>query len=335
MRRIVLAALIVTGCAASAWAQSKVGTTVGTFLRIEPSARAAAMGNAGVALPSGIEAVYFNTGAVGLLEEAAVQYTHSLWYADISYNYAAFSIPVSGVSSLFASITALNSGDIQVRTVEQPEGTGVNYNVSNVALGVAYGRRITSRFSAGLQANYVSESIWNTSAHALTFNLGTVYQLSDNGAILGFCLSNLSTRTNFSGRDLQIDYDADPDTYGDNSALPAEQSTDRFPLPSVFRLGLSLPYVVSEDSKFLFAVEGLHPNDNSESLNLGAEWTLEQLLSLRVGYQTLFQTDSETGLTFGFGVAGKLGNNLYQLNYAWAGHDHLDNTHRMTMVIEF
>ena len=93
--------------------------------------------------------------------------------------------------------------------------------------------------------------------------------------------------------------------------------------------------MVSENSKFLFLVEGLHPADNSESMNLGAEWTLMQMLSLRAGYQTLFQTDSELGMTFGFGVAGNLGNQRYHLNYAWAGHEHLDDTHRMTMSIEF
>ncbi len=337
MKKFVMAALTagLVGMASGAAAQTKVGTTIGTFLRIEPSARAAGMGNAGVAMPAGIESAYFNVGTVGLLEQAEVQYTHSLWYADISYDYAAVAVPVSESGNLFLSLTSLNSGDIQVRTVEQPLGTGVFYNVSNVALGLAYGQRITERFSAGIQANYISESIWNTAATALSVNLGTIYRLSENGASLGFGLSNLSTRTRFSGDGLGIYYDNDPGIHGDNSALPAEQSTDRFPLPGLFRLGLSYPYLVSENSQFLFLVEGLHPADNSESMNLGAEWTLMQMFSLRAGYQTLFQTDSELGMTFGFGVAGNLGNQRYHLNYAWAGHEHLDDTHRMTMSIEF
>lgn len=336
MKRTVLAVLIgMSLVAGSACAQTKVGTTIGTFLRIEPSARGAALGNAGSALPDGIEAAYYNTGAIGLLRKAAVQYSHNIWFADIHYNYAAFSVPVSGVSNIFASVTALGSGDIQVRTVDQPLGTGVNYTVSNVALGLAYGIRITSRFAAGVQANYITEKIWNSSNKALSFNLGTVYQLSESGVILAFCLSNLGTRAQFSGRDLDIQYDADTDIYGDNSALPASQSTDNFSLPGLIRLGLSVPYVVSENSAFLFLVEGLHPNDNSESMNLGAEWTLWKLLALRVGYQTLFQTDSELGLTFGFGVAGDLGNNRYNFNYGWSGHQYLESTHRFTMVVEF
>jgi len=340
MKRTVLAVSIFIGfgflsVAGSTFAQTKVGTTVGTFLRIEPSARGGALGNAGSALPGGIEAVYYNTGAIGLLDKAAIQYTHNLWYADISYNYAAFSLPVSGSGRIFASVTSLSSGDILVRTVEQPEGAGVDYKVSNTAIGLAYGMRITSRFSAGIQTNIITEKIWNTSAKAFSLNLGTIYRLSDSGAILAFCLSNLGSRSRYDGSDLDIQYDADPNAYGDNSALPAGQMTDLFSLPGLIRIGLSVPVVVSENSEFLFLAEGLHPNDNSESMNLGAEWKLVQLLSLRVGYQTLFQTDSELGLTFGFGVEGVLGDNTYQFNYAWAGHEYLEDTHRFTMVIDF
>jgi hypothetical protein len=340
MNRIVPALLALVGFVAldvvpAAYAQTKVGTTIGTFLRIEPSARGAALGNAGVALPGGIEAVYYNTGAVGLLRDATVQYSHNVWFADINYNYVAFALPISGTGTLSTSVTALGSGDIQVRTVEQPLGSGVNYSVNNAALSLAYGQQITSRFSAGLQVNYITEKIWNSSDKAVSFNIGTVYRLSEGGVILGFCLSNLGSRARYEGSDLDIQYDADPDIYGDNSALPASQATDKFSLPGLIRLGLSFPYKVSEDSAFLFLVEGLHPNDNSESMNLGIEWTLRRLLALRVGYQTLFQTDSELGLTFGFGVSGDLGDNLYQLNYAWAGHEYLEDTHRITMVIEF
>lgn len=333
---VLMIVWMVAACAAGpVFAQSKVGTTIGTFLRIEPGARGAALGNAGSALSGGIESVYYNTGALGLLEGAAVQYSHSMWFADIKYDYAAVAVPVGGLGNLFASMTALGSGDIAVRTVEQPLGTGVNYDVTDVALGIAYGRRITSRFSAGIQANYITEKIWNTSDHTMTFNVGTIYRLTEGGVNLGFSLSNLGTQARFTGRDLDIQYDADPDSYGDNSALPAVQSTDSFPLPGLFRLGLSVPYQAGDENEFLFLIEGLHPNDNSESMNLGLEWTLRRLLSLRCGYQTLFQTDSELGLTFGFGVAGDLGPNRYILNYAWADHEYLEATHRLTMVLEF
>ena len=54
---VVLAAILPT-IGPDASAQSRVGTTIGQFLRIEPSARHAGMGNAGAGLDEGIAAVY-------------------------------------------------------------------------------------------------------------------------------------------------------------------------------------------------------------------------------------------------------------------------------------
>ena len=335
MKKIVLLLLVVILTGGSAYAQSKVGTTIGAFLRIEPSARVAGLGNAGSALPSGIEAVYFNPGAIGTIEQAAVTYSHSFWFADIDYNYAAFALPIKGVGNFFASFTSLNSGDIAVRTVDQPLGTGELYDVSNVAVGIGYGLRVTSRFATGVQVNIGSERIWHTSNNLVTFSVGTIYKLTESGATLGFGLLNFGTSAQYTGGDLAIQYDENPDIYGDNGSLPGEQATDSFPVPVMFRLGLSVPFKTSEDSRFLVLVETLHPNDNSESANLGLEWELMRMFGLRAGYQTLFQTDAQLGLTLGFGVKGDLGNNNFQVDYAWAGHKYLQDTHRVSMAIHF
>lgn len=328
---LVLLTVLMSG---QAQAQSKVGTTIGQFLRIEPGARHAGMGNAGVGLAGGVEAVYFNTGAIGLPESAELQFTHSLWFADISYDYAAVLLPAGG-GNLFASITSLKSGDIDVRTVDEPLGTGEKFNVGNAAFGLGYGRRVTSRFTAGIQLNYVNERVWHTSTNVLTFNAGTHYRLTEDGTSIGFCLTNIGTQGRYTGRDLAIQYDEDPDAHGDNSALPGEQSTDRFPVPIQFRLGVCLPYCLDDDNRLLFVCDALHPNDNSESVNLGGEWAWRELFALRLGYQTLFQEDSEQGLTAGFGVGGDLGANRYQFDYAWASHEYLEATHRMTFLIKF
>jgi hypothetical protein len=291
------------------------------------------MGNAGVGLSEGIESVYFNPGVIGALHRPAVAFTHSTWFADITFDYAAVNLPVSGFGTLFGSVTALNSGEIDVRTVDHPLGTGERYTVQDIALGLGYGRQITSRFAVGLQLNYISEKIWHTSLNTLTFSVGTVYRLTSSGMQLGFSLNNLGTDADYSGRDLAIQYDADPDQFGDNSALPGEQLTGEYPVPILFRLGVSIPFRLSERSRLLFMFDALHPNDNTESLNLGAEWSLLNVLDLRAGYQTLFQEDSELGLTLGFGI--KIADGRFRFGYAWADHEHLGSTNRFSLILGF
>jgi hypothetical protein len=336
MRRAAAIPFLIAALAGGpASAQTKAGTTLGQFLGIEPAARSAAMGGAGAALTEGIGAAYFNTGAIATIARPEILFTHSLWFADISYDYAAGALPVDGIGVLFASVTALNSGEIDVRTVDQPLGTGERYTVSDVAIGLGYGRRVTGRFVAGVQLNWVRERIWHSSVSYATFSAGTVYQLTDGGIRLGSSLSNLGTDSDYDGRNLAVQYDGRPDVFGDNSALPADQRTGNFPVPILARVGLSVPYRTGAESRLLFLVDALHPNDNTESLNAGMEWSWLDALALRAGWQTLFQEDSELGATLGFGLAGELAATRFDFDYAWAGHERLDDTHRVTVILSF
>jgi hypothetical protein len=334
-------ALALLGCAATcgtvaepAWAQTKVGTALAQFVGIEPGARFAAMGNAGVAADDGIQGVYFNPGTLGAIDHPEAQLTHSEWFAGIDYNYAAIAYPLS-FGTLFGSVTALNSGDIEVRTVSQPLGTGERYTVSNIAVSFAYGRHVTERFVAGAQVNYVNETIWHTSSDLFTFSFGATYRLTPSGVKLGASLSHLGTGSKFEGGDLAIQFDADPDEHGDNSGLPAEQFTDDFPVPILFRIGLSVPRELNPTNKLLLLVDAYHPSDNTESMSLGGEWSWKETLAFRLGYQNLFQDDSELGLTAGAGLRSGIGDNALGLDYAWGAHEHLDATHRVTLVLEF
>jgi long-subunit fatty acid transport protein len=329
------AALWVALTAGPVAAQSKTGTSIGQFLLIEPSARIAAMGNAGVGLANGIQSVYYNPGAIGPLTGSAVQFTHSLWFADITFDYAAAAVGLSGVGTLFGSVTSLSSGDINVRTVDQPLGTGERYSVSDLAVALGFGKQITHRFAAGLQVNYISETIWHSSLHKLTLSGGTVYRIAENGLTLGASLSNFGTSARFDGRDLAIQYDNDPTRHGDNSALPGEQLTDKFPVPTLFRVGIAYPRHLSETSNLLLALDAFHPSDNTESLSAGAEWSWRDVFALRAGYQNLWQQDSELGLTLGVGLKGDLGGRRIGLDYGWADHQRLSETHRFTVVCAF
>jgi long-subunit fatty acid transport protein len=335
MRNTILTSILLMLMTAAAHGQSKTGTTVGQFLLIEPSARMAAMGNAGVALADGIQSVYYNPGALGQLEGTELQVTHSEWFAGINYDYIAAAMPLLRVGNAFASVTVLDSGEIDVRTVDEPLGTGERYTARDLAIGLGFGSAITERFSAGIQVNYIDETIWHSTLRVMTLNLGTVYRLTETGVKLGASISNYGTTARYDGRDLAIQYDNDESRYGDNSALPGAKTTDKFPVPVLFRVGITAPRKLSETSRILLSVDGFHPSDNSESVGLGAEWCWKDSFSLRGGYQSLFMTDSEVGLTFGGGLAGSIGERRFRFDYAWADQGRLQETHRMTLALAF
>jgi hypothetical protein len=318
-----------------AFAQTNTGTTIGQFLLIEPSARYAAMGNTGVASADEIGSAYFNPGAIGRLQGIGMQFTHSLWLADITYNYFVALVDLGETGNIYFNITSLNSGEMDVRTVEQPLGTGERFTVSDIALGVGFGRRLTNRFSMGVQINYIQETIFHSSLSTMAISVGTMFDLTEDGLVLGASISNYGLPGSYSGRDLRVQYDLDKDKYGDNSALPGSAVTDEYPLPVLFRVGLSYPYQINENNRIKMAVNAYHPNDNNESISLGAEWMISDLLAIRGGYQNLFLEDSEVGLTLGTGLYFSIDEYKVKIDYAWADHGRLENTQRFTFGILF
>jgi len=317
-------------------AQNKTGTTIGQFLKIEPSSRVVALGNAGASLSGEISNIFYNPASLGRLQGADIQFTFNKWLADISYNYMAAGINVEGVGTFALVGTLLNSGEMKVRTVENPLGTGELFKVSNLALGLGYGLMLTDRVSVGMQINYINESIWHSSLSAFGINLGVQYQVVEGGLTLGASVSNFGARSAYDGRDLYLNYDFDPDKYGDNNKLPAELRTDHFNLPTLFRAGVSYWFDFGSDYKLLVAADAVHPNDNDQYINLGSELNLLKMFSIRAGYRNLLMPESEGGLVLGGGVQTKYNEtSSVRFDYAYADYGRLAETHRVTLSIGF
>jgi len=335
MTRTILNAAALLLIWSAATGQTKTGTTVGQFTLIEPSARSSAMGGVGVTSSAEAMSAYYNPAALGSLFQSELQFTHNIWFGDIVLNHAIAALHLGERSTVAVAVTHLSSGDIDVRTVEQPMGTGERYSVTDLLIGAGFGMMITDRFSCGIQVNYATERIWHSSIGLFSVNLGTLYRLSEDGLRIGASLVNFGTKGAFDGTDLRVRYDLDESRYGDNASLPASLVTDQFALPIVFRVGLGYPLRIDNGNVLDVAVEAINPSDNSPAINLGAEWFYREVFALRAGYAGLFQTDSDFGLTFGAGVVWDGLGNDFRVDYSWADHLRLGGVQRVTLGFAF
>lgn len=320
---------------APASAQTKTGTTFGVFTLIEPDARLAAMGNAGAAAADGLAGVFYNPGAVAGLEQHSFEFVHADWFAGIRYDWIGYAQPVGRIGTLYGTFTSLNSGDMPVRTVTQPLGTGEQFQVSDLAVSLGWAYRFSLRFAAAGQVNYLQETIFHTSAQAVTFTAGTLYKVSAEGLRIGATLSNFGTSATYSGNDLAITYDNVPGQNGDNPVLPGARGTDPYSVPVTFRVGVAYPFAVSDEMRVLVAADALHPSDNTESMGLGAELLLRNSFGVRAGWQGLFLKDAEGGLTAGAGFRSSYDDLKYHVDYGWADQGRLEDTHRFSFGILF
>lgn len=317
---------------------SKTGTTAASFLEIGVGAAANGMGGAFVARANDASALYWNVGGIAGHTENEVILVHTNWLADTRFDYAGLILVLGEFGNLGFSFTSLSMGDMKVRTIEQPEGTGEYFSAGDIAVGVSYARFLTDRFSVGITGKFIQESIWHMSAIAFAFDAGTIFRTDLLGGMtIGATLANFGTPMRLEGRDARSFIRIDETKQGSNENIPVDIEMDSWDLPLYFQIGVSSPVVNVEDYKLTVSADALVPNNDYQSLNVGAEFTFMDVLSLRGGYNSLFLQDSEGGLTFGVGVNSQMLLSLATVyfDYAYRDFGRLNNVHNFSIGIKF
>lgn len=316
---------------------TNAGTSAAAVLQIGVGARAQAMGNASAAVSRDVTSLYWNPAAAAMLEGAVnVGFDHTEWIADTKLDFVGAVFAIPGMGSIGLSVLSFEMVDQQpVRTILQPEGTGEFYSASDLALAATYAVSLTNRFSAGISAKYVRESLWHETASAAALDLGILYRTNLPGLFLAASITNFGGDMRLDGRDLLRAYDDDPENFS-NDQLNARLETDAFSLPLHFRFGLGYVLRATDMHRLTLAADLLHPSDNSEAVNLGAEYTFWDTLSLRAGMVSLFEADRTGGTTFGFGAQRSiLGGLRLGADYTYADWGFLENTQRITISVGY
>jgi len=343
MRRILSMAVCIAACSAALTAQaqfirnvSKVGTTAASFLSIEVGSRALGMGGGFVGMADDASALYWNVGGIARLPRSEVLLSHTRWLADINFDYAGVVLKLGPDQALGFSLTNMTMGEMEVRTVFYPEGTGERFTASSFALAGSYGWNITDRFSIGFTAKYVHESIWHMRASGFALDVGTLFTTPFRGMRLGMSISNFGTKMRLEGKDTQVTHDIDPVKTGNNDKIIAHLHTDKWPMPLIFRVGVAMELLQDEWNRVSVGVDAIHPNDNTEYLNVGMEYEFRGYFFARAGYKSLFLRDGEEGLTAGLGLRYPVtATVVLKADVAYCDFGRLDNVQKVSLSLEF
>lgn len=336
IRLLLIALITLSGVSLQAQEVTKVGTTAAKFLSIPVGARALAMGGAYTALANDASAIYWNPGGLAQVTTREVFFMHSEWLADINFDHFALALGSGNMGTFGLSVTAMTIGEMEVTTEDQPDGTGEFFDASSFAFGLSFSRRITEDFMIGANVKYVLEKIWSSSASGLAVDIGTIFDTPFYGVRFGTAISNFGTKMQMSGDNLLVRKDIDPGTTGNNEDVNAILETDKFDLPLNLRIGLARDFNLNEQNRFTMAVDVLYPNDNQQSLNVGAEYAaFNELIFLRGGYRAIFQDESQEEFVVGAGLKHKFGAVGVSLDYAFQSWALLENVHQYSLVLNF
>ena len=330
---ILTATVLATVCDGQGY--KKLGTAGMKFLDIDPSARSAAMGGALNSICQDVSSIFLNPAGMSFIPRYEFSLSYNSWIADIKQYALGGAINLSHIGLkkvggvLGVSLLYTDNGDM-IRTeylstyrdyvqYEEP------YTIEEWAVGIAYAKQITDRFSFGGHVKYVVQDLGETPVWRavendtitienrlapVAFDFGTIYDI-------GFYDIKLSMSfRNFSQELIYV--------------------RDKFELPITMRIGLSMNVLklfrqAEDGQSLLVAIDALHPRDYTERIHLGVEYMFK-ILAIRAGYR--FNYDEEN-FCAGFGVNQLLENTNLKIDYAYSSFGIFDPVHRFTVGFSF
>ena len=326
MKRTIIRYLTLLCCIlilfSSAYSQKKLAQTGFQFLSVVSDARGGGLGDAMTTLDMASSALFFNPAGMARMQnffDATV--SQNGWIADIKHN--AFSLAFSPFQGRYGviglSAISVDYGDIQGTMVWGNEQGYIDTEIlkpSAFAMGVAYAKALTDKFSVGGQIKYTGQQLGKSDipygdslkvkknlAFATAFDFGTIFRTGFKSLAFGMSVRNFSEEIKFE--------------------------KEGFQLPLTFRIGISMDIfdLVNEEMKtqsLIVSIDAVHPRSYPEQLNIGMEYKLMNMLALRGGY--MFNND-EYGPTFGFGV-DRFGAHI---DYAYTPFGVFDNVQRFSI----
>ncbi|MFO7888894.1 MAG: PorV/PorQ family protein [bacterium] len=304
----------------------KIAQTGMKWLSIPIGARASAMGSAFTALGGDPSVLFWNPGALGMIEGKSVFLSQTRWIADIQVNGGAVSYNTGNYGVIGFSIAAVQWGDLHgTRRASTSSGyveTGT-FSPTNWAAGVAYALKVSEQFSFGGHLKYAHENLGSTlegtmdnpreytaEMNIVVFDFGTLYYTGFKDLRIGMTLQNFSQE----------------------KAYRAES----YPLPLTFKFGMAMDIMSlmqeSDKHKLTLSVDAMHPRDFTERLYFGGEYNFRDILFLRGGYKT---NHDEQNISFGGGLKLDIQNMKVGLNYSMLNFSNFDSVHMFSFDFEF
>lgn len=310
----------------------KAGTTAAKFLSIGVGSKATGMGGAFTSIADDATAMYWNPAGLSFNKTKEVYLNHANWIADISFDYFGFTIPVNNKTTLGFNITSVTMDEMEV-TRYGNENTGETFKAADYAIGSTYAINLTDRFSVGLNAKYIQQTIANSHAKGFALDFGTLF-ITPFGFNLGTSISNFGSKLMMTGDDLLIGADVDENINGNNESVTGTLSTDYFDLPLVLRIGVSDEFKISSRGSIVLSMDAISPNDNANYINIGSEINFfDGLIFLYSGMNSLLLEDKESEFSVGGGL--RLPNNSLSINFTHEQMKFLGNSQQVSISINY
>lgn len=242
------------------------------LLKLGFGARNISMGDVGTETSNDVSAFFYNPAKLTDNDDNEVMIMHNSWIQGTTSEIFAVKTSVWDLPLAFG-VDVTNIDNIEVRTAatDNPEAT---FNANYFAGSVSTGFNIFENIAFGATIKYLYEGLYSDEATGWGFDFGLNYTTPIDGLNAAMVIKNLGS-TN--------------DLKNESTKLPTE-----FRIGPAFEINLFEKFAVTAAIEF----QKYLPTYDSH-INFGAEILYDNLVALRAGYQSAYESK---GFTAGFGL---------------------------------
>ncbi len=314
IKKISIGTVLVLLINISAYGQTfnKPGVTAAQFLKIGITARAEAMGQSVAAFINDASATYYNPSGLMNIENNDLVVAHTFMPAGIGFSFAGLAHRFSDNDVGAVSVIALQTDEMKIRTVLQPEGTGQKFITSDYAFGIHYAHNFTTYLRIGFTMRYLYLNLVSGlfAKHSWSADMGIQYDTNLGGFLKGLKIGMVVA--NFGPEVRYIN-----ESYG---------------LPMKYVVGISKQMALSKSNGLIVGLNWVKSIDERQKAQIGLEYNFNRIFYLRSGYKLASGSES---WAFGFGVKKRIMNLLCSMDYSLSDYGLLGNLHRLNFGLNF
>ena len=282
------------------------------FLNLNVDARSSAMAGSFVSVSNDVNTIFYNPAGLATLEGKQASVGFFKYLMDINSGNVAYSQKYKDIGYFGAGIRYMNYGSFD-KYDENFENLGT-FGANELALSLGYANKYKVNFHYGANVKFIYSSIDEYNSMALALDLGAMYVIPEEKLNFGISILNLGTQVKKyinTNEKLPIDL-----------RIGMTKSLEHLPLT----VNIGFSNLLDEYAKFF---------ERFKNIVVGGEFTLNDYVLLRTGYNNPqrqnFKTGSSLGISgFSAGIGIRFGER-YKLDYAFNSLGNVGAAHRFNI----
>lgn len=344
---ILITALILPAGEAVAGNKDRSGQAGAPELLINPWARSSGWGSVTTSNIKGLEGMFSNVAGLAFTRRTELIFSHTQWLKGSGSTISNFGLAarVGESGALGLSVFSMSFGDLDVTTIEQPEGTGATFSPSLLNINLAYAKAFSNSIYGGIVLKIISESIPDASAQGIALDVGVQYVTGEREQVrFGVALKNVGPKMKFTGDGFSLK----AFFQGNDNSITVYQRSESFEMPAQLRIGASYDIYMGEWNRLTVAGNFVSNSFTKDQVTLGLEYSLKEYLMLRGAYtyedgiyqpiEDADRTNAYKGPSVGASVEvpfSKKTDASIGIDYSYQTTDHFSGTHTIGARLNF